>query len=161
VISHKPFGPSFPKRRRPLALDESIRTHTYSQSSYIHPNSMLTRRLPALARPFVRYSSATPTPTPPVASKQPSAASPADVQQSPNVPTTWSTSQAPKPFVFDGPRFEQTKFDLQPNAPSAMGMVMEDPVRLVDGRRASCDGGKSAFCGVVVRRCLYRQQEAD
>ena len=39
-------------------------------------------------------------------------------------------------------RFEQTNLDLQPNAPSAMGMVAEDPIRLVDGRRASCDGGK-------------------
>jgi hypothetical protein len=26
-----------------------------------------------------------------------------------------------------------------------MGMVAEDPVRLVDGRRASCDGGEY-FC---------------
>jgi hypothetical protein len=39
-------------------------------------------------------------------------------------------------------RFEQTNLDLQPNAPSAMGMVAEDPIRLVDGRRASCDGGE-------------------
>lgn len=39
-------------------------------------------------------------------------------------------------------RFEQTNLELQPNAPSAMGMVAEDPVRLVDGRKASCDGGE-------------------
>lgn len=39
-------------------------------------------------------------------------------------------------------RFEQTNLDLQPNAPSAMGMVAEDPVRLVNGRKASCDGGE-------------------
>jgi hypothetical protein len=42
-------------------------------------------------------------------------------------------------------RFEQTNLDLQPNAPSAMGMVAEDPIRLVDGRRASCDGGKLPY----------------
>ena len=40
-------------------------------------------------------------------------------------------------------RFEQTALELQPNSPSAMGMVAQDPVRLVDGRRATCDGGTS------------------
>jgi len=50
-------------------------------------------------------------------------------------------SIVPKEGRADG-RFEQTNLDLQPNAPSAMGMVAEDPIRLVDGRRASCDGGK-------------------
>lgn len=29
-----------------------------------------------------------------------------------------------------------------------MGMVAEDPIRLVDGRRASCDGGKLA-CAII------------
>ena len=46
-------------------------------------------------------------------------------------------------------RFEQTNLDLQPNAPSAMGMVAEDPIRLVDGRRASCDGGKLLVLFIV------------
>jgi NADH dehydrogenase (ubiquinone) Fe-S protein 6 len=41
-----------------------------------------------------------------------------------------------------GPRFEQTAMDLQPNPLSAMGMVAQDPIRLVDGRRAVCDGGE-------------------
>ena len=45
-------------------------------------------------------------------------------------------------------RFEQTNLDLQPNAQSAMGMVAEDPIRLVDGRRASCDGGELSAPGV-------------
>jgi len=49
-------------------------------------------------------------------------------------------------------RFEQTNLDLQPNAPSAMGMVAEDPVRLVDGRRASCDGGELLFMFCVLMR---------
>jgi len=31
---------------------------------------------------------------------------------------------------------------MQPNAPSAMGMSAKEPVRLVDGRRAVCDGGE-------------------
>ena len=45
-------------------------------------------------------------------------------------------------------RFEQTNLDLQPNAQSAMGMVAEDPIRLVDGRRASCDGGELSAPGL-------------
>jgi len=54
----------------------------------------------------------------------------------------------PKEGRADG-RFEQTNLDLQPNAPSAMGMVAEDPIRLVDGRRASCDGGKLLVLFIV------------
>jgi len=30
---------------------------------------------------------------------------------------------------------------MQPNALSAMGMVVQDPVRMVEARRATCDGG--------------------
>ena len=82
-----------------------------------------------------------PTPAPPSETHQPTPSTPKDHQQSPNVPTTWSTSQNPKPRVFDDPRFEQIDLSLQPNSVSAMGMVAEDPVRLVLGRRATCDGG--------------------
>ncbi|EIW72545.1 hypothetical protein TREMEDRAFT_23904, partial [Tremella mesenterica DSM 1558] len=72
---------------------------------------------------------------------QPDEKSPKNLQQSPNVPTTWSTNQNPKPNAYNNARFEQTNLDLQPNPPSAMGMVAQDPVRLVEGRRAVCDGG--------------------
>lgn len=102
-------------------------------------------------------SSSVPEPQNPLQPFQPDESTPKASQQSPNVPTTWSTSQNPKPHVQNNARyipsilhedgrandrFEQTNLDLQPNAPSAMGMVAEDPIRLVDGRRASCDGGK-------------------
>src|SRR5258708_28972931 len=36
-------------------------------------------------------------------------------QQAPNYPTTWSTSQRPRPGPGSGPRFEQTAMGLQPN----------------------------------------------
>lgn len=66
---------------------------------------------------------------------------PATLQQSPNYATTWSTNQAPRPGPGAGPRFEQTNMDLQPNPLSAMEMVAREPIRLVRGRTAACDGG--------------------
>ncbi len=66
------------------------------------------------------------------------------LQQAPNFPTTWSTSQHPRPGPHYGPRFEQTDMSLQPNPLSAMELVAQEPIRLVKGRRAVCDGG--SFC---------------
>ncbi|KZO93558.1 ubiquinone oxidoreductase 20 kd subunit [Calocera viscosa TUFC12733] len=63
------------------------------------------------------------------------------VPQSPNYPATWSTDQRPRPPPNSNPRFEQTIYELQPNPPSAMALVAEDPIRLVNGRKAVCDGG--------------------
>jgi len=63
------------------------------------------------------------------------------LQQSPNYPSTWSTSQRPRPGLGSNPRFEQTAIDLQPNPLSAMELVSEEPIRLVHGRKAICDGG--------------------
>lgn len=40
-----------------------------------------------------------------------------------------------------GPRFEQTIYELQPTPLSAMQMISEEPIRLVEERVASCDGG--------------------
>ncbi|KAJ8522577.1 hypothetical protein ONZ45_g876 [Pleurotus djamor] len=61
--------------------------------------------------------------------------------QAPNHPTTWSTSQRPRPPVGSGPRFEQTVAELQPNPLSAMELISKEPIRLVHGRKAVCDGG--------------------
>ena len=66
------------------------------------------------------------------------------VPQSPNRATTWSTNQRPRPAGQSGPRFEQTAMELQPNPLSAMELVANEPVHLVHGRKAVCDGGKSA-----------------
>ncbi|KAI9444798.1 ubiquinone oxidoreductase 20 kd subunit [Lactarius indigo] len=85
------------------------------------------------------YSSNSAT-TPPAVSteaKQQAAA----VPQSPNRTATWSTSQHPRPAGQSGPRFEQTIMDLQPNPLSAMELLANEPVRLIHGRKAVCDGG--------------------
>jgi len=65
------------------------------------------------------------------------------LQQSPNFATTWSTAQNPRPGPGSGPRFEQTDMALQPNPLSAMELVAQEPIRLVQGRKAVCDGGSS------------------
>ena len=73
--------------------------------------------------------------------KQADASLPTTTQQSPNYPTTWSTSQRPRPALASSPRFEQTAMDLQPNPLSAMELIAKEPIRLVHGRKAVCDGG--------------------
>ncbi|KAF9015155.1 ubiquinone oxidoreductase 20 kd subunit [Cyathus striatus] len=63
------------------------------------------------------------------------------VNQAPNYPTTWTTSQRPRPAPRSSPRFEQTAMDLQPQPLSAMELISQEPIRLVNGRKAVCDGG--------------------
>lgn len=41
-----------------------------------------------------------------------------------------------------GPRFEQTFMELQPNPLSAMELVANEPIKVVHGRKAVCDGGE-------------------
>ena len=71
---------------------------------------------------------------------------PTTQQQSPNYPSTWSTSQRPRPGFASGPRFEQTAMDLQPNPLSAMELIAKEPIRVVHGRKAVCDGGIYTSC---------------
>ncbi|KAG2366534.1 ubiquinone oxidoreductase 20 kd subunit [Suillus spraguei] len=63
------------------------------------------------------------------------------VNQAPNHSTTWSTSQSPRAVAQSSPRFEQTILELQPNPLSAMEMINNEPIRVVHGRKAVCDGG--------------------
>ncbi|KAF7791872.1 hypothetical protein EIP86_002896 [Pleurotus ostreatoroseus] len=97
---------------------------------------MLARQIPArVSRPLARLSSSssiTTTKVTPLSKVVP---------QAPNYPTTWSTNQAPRPQGQSGPRFEQTAMELQPNPLSAMEMIAKEPIRLVHGRKAVCDGG--------------------
>lgn len=93
--------------------------------------------------PGITGAAHTPKPGSPIASDNPTEADPQNLYQAPNHPSTWSTSQNPKKHAFSGPRFEQINFSLQPQPISAMAMVAEDPVRLVPGRKATCDGGRS------------------
>ena len=106
----------------------------------------------SLTLSLTRATHSVPTPSKPLPTAQPSSADSKTYQQSPNVAHTWSTSQMPRKEVYAGPRFEQTALDLQPNSLSAQGMVAEDPVRIVQGRKATCDGGESSsgcFCFCV------------
>lgn len=41
-----------------------------------------------------------------------------------------------------GPRFEQTNMEFQPMPRSAIELIAQEPIRLVNTRIASCDGGK-------------------
>ncbi|KAJ7783778.1 hypothetical protein DFH07DRAFT_789075 [Mycena maculata] len=98
---------------------------------------MLRRAVFSVARrtPARSLSSATPA----VLVEAPEA-TPATLQ-APNAPATWSTNQQPRPGPASSPRFEQTVMELQPNPLSAMALVSDVPVNMVDGRKAVCDGG--------------------
>ncbi|PWN25281.1 hypothetical protein BDZ90DRAFT_234128 [Jaminaea rosea] len=66
-------------------------------------------------------------------------------EQSPNYPATWSKTQQPRDEAWKGPRFEQMNAEMQPMPLSAMAMIAKEPIRLVQGRKAMCDGGKGAL----------------
>ncbi|KAJ6575107.1 hypothetical protein B0H19DRAFT_1021942 [Mycena capillaripes] len=98
---------------------------------------MLRRAILGLARRTPARSLASATPAVPATTPE---AAPATLQ-APNAPSTWSTNQQPRPAPGSSPRFEQTAMELQPNPLSAMALVNDVPVNMVDGRRAVCDGG--------------------
>ncbi|KAF9432860.1 hypothetical protein BGZ76_010231 [Entomortierella beljakovae] len=64
-----------------------------------------------------------------------------DLPQSANRPTTWSENQIEKRVAFQGPRFENTDIDAQPQPKAAIDLIAEEPIRLVESRTARCDGG--------------------
>ncbi|KAF9110862.1 hypothetical protein BGX27_005779 [Mortierella sp. AM989] len=64
-----------------------------------------------------------------------------DLKQAANRDSTWSESQIEKKLAFQGPRFENTDIDAQPKPRAAIELIAEEPIRLVEGRRARCDGG--------------------
>lgn len=116
-------------------------------------HNMLSRRLVArfphlniLAR---ASSNAASTPSPLAPATDSSVTS-----QSPNYPTTWSTNQQPRPAPRSGPRFEHTFMELQPNPLSAMELVANEPVRVVHGRKAVCDGGEQWHTHMILAGSL-------
>ena len=110
----------------------------------------LSRPLRALSRSFASESS-----TPAVAN--PSAKTPAP--QAPNAAARWSTNQRARPVAGENPRFEQTNMDLQPQPLSAMEMVNNEPIRLVDGRKAVCDGGECQSSDNSINfECLLQEE---
>jgi hypothetical protein len=56
-----------------------------------------------------------------------------------------SPSQADKQIAMKGPRFEQTRMDLQPNPLPAIDLIAQAPVQKVASRKIHCDGGGN-FC---------------
>ena len=44
-----------------------------------------------------------------------------------------------------GPRFEQTNETFQPRPLAAIELIQDEPIRLVEGRTAACDGGGGAL----------------
>ncbi|KAG8976427.1 hypothetical protein FRC05_003670 [Tulasnella sp. 425] len=105
---------------------------------------LLPKRLPSTAlRSLSRLASsgAAPKDVPaPVKEAVPPATTPV-VGQAPNRALKWSTNQQSRPQGASLPRFEQTDISLQPQPLSAMEMIAKEPVRLVHGRKAVCDGG--------------------
>ncbi|GAA6044244.1 hypothetical protein JCM8097_002195 [Rhodosporidiobolus ruineniae] len=65
--------------------------------------------------------------------------------QAPNRATPWSKSQAARTEAMVGPRFEQTAEAYQPRPLAAVELIAEEPIRLVQGRVAACDGGGGAL----------------
>ncbi|EIM83508.1 uncharacterized protein STEHIDRAFT_123920 [Stereum hirsutum FP-91666 SS1] len=108
---------------------------------------MLTSRItPSLRRAALRTmstsSSSSSSSTVPAAKPSSSTTPvPAATAQAPNYPSTWSTHQRQRPNAASGPRFEQTIMELQPAPLSALEMIANEPVRVVQGRKAVCDGG--------------------
>ncbi|KAK5631983.1 hypothetical protein RRF57_007697 [Xylaria bambusicola] len=63
------------------------------------------------------------------------------LKQAPNRTEIWSRSQRPRAAAMQGPRFEQTDFDLQPAPKAAIELIHKQPVRWTHDRMVACDGG--------------------
>ncbi|KAG6336580.1 hypothetical protein ID866_2518 [Astraeus odoratus] len=103
--------------------------------------TMLSRRLVARVLQPSKLWRASSTKAHPSASVPAEASQAGAAPQAPNYTATWSTNQRPRPAARSGPRFEQTAMELQPNPLSAMELIANEPVRIVHGRKAVCDGG--------------------
>jgi len=125
----------------------------WKSKNNLNPDAMLShtsRPVTAALRRLVRTGVTQSTPSPPqtktpVPSPSPSQhLSPIEAPppQAPNKVERWSTMQAPRPAAASLPRFEQTDMSLQPQPLSAMQLLSEDPIRVIHGRKAVCDGGE-------------------
>ncbi|KAL0581618.1 hypothetical protein V5O48_000434 [Marasmius crinis-equi] len=104
---------------------------------------MLGRRIISKTNVLKQFTRAASTPSPSTNKGVPAAPPPegAVAPQAPNYPSIWSSNQRQRPAAASGPRFEQTNMELQPNPLSAMEMIANEPVRIIHGRKAVCDGG--------------------
>jgi NADH dehydrogenase (ubiquinone) Fe-S protein 6 len=104
---------------------------------------MLTHRLvPSLRHQLRSLSRAASSSTSSSSNSPVPAASSTPTPQSPNQLTAWSTNQRQRTQAYQNARFEQTALELQPNPLSAMDLISKEPVRVVHGRKAVCDGGQ-------------------
>lgn len=135
------------------AVPGDYKVPVWAAVSELCPTTMLSSRIvPRLARPLRALSRSLSSETSTPAVTIPSAKTPAP--QAPNYAAQWSTNQRARPAAGENPRFEQTNMELQPNPLSAMEMIDNEPIRLVDGRKASCDGGEyqsSIYCFNIER----------
>ncbi|KAG0333426.1 hypothetical protein BG004_000846 [Podila humilis] len=65
----------------------------------------------------------------------------AGLKQAVNRDATWSENQVERSQAFKGPRFENTDIAAQPQPQAAIDLIAEEPIRMVESRRARCDGG--------------------
>ncbi|KAG8665857.1 hypothetical protein FPOAC2_10941 [Fusarium poae] len=63
------------------------------------------------------------------------------ISQAPNRVGVWSRSQRPRSQAMNGPRFEQTDFDFQPQPKAAIEMIHKQPVTWTHERIVACNGG--------------------
>ncbi|KAF9424135.1 hypothetical protein BGZ94_008101 [Podila epigama] len=67
------------------------------------------------------------------------------LKQASNRNSTWSENQVERSAAFKGPRFENTDIAAQPQPQAAIDLIAEEPIRMVEARRARCDGGGGAL----------------
>ncbi|KZP31357.1 hypothetical protein FIBSPDRAFT_49329 [Athelia psychrophila] len=135
------------------AVPGDCKIPVWAAASELRLTTMLSSRIvPRLARPLRALSRSVSSETTTPAVTIPSAKTPAP--QAPNYAAKWSENQRARPAAGENPRFEQTHMELQPNPLSAMEMIDNEPIRLVDGRRAACDGGEcqSGICSLHIER---------
>ena len=101
------------------------------------------RALASASRAASTSSTSTSAPAAAVAATNASGTSLPATKQSPNYPQPWSTNQQSRAVAYQDARFEQTNLEFQPQPLSAMELIAQEPVRMVNGRIAVCDGGKS------------------
>ncbi|KAJ1964845.1 hypothetical protein IWQ62_002818 [Dispira parvispora] len=63
------------------------------------------------------------------------------LQQAPNRETAWSETQQPRAKAMTSVDFLQKDLSAQPRPMAAIELIAEEPVRMVEGRKAVCDGG--------------------
>lgn len=67
------------------------------------------------------------------------------LQENTHREVVWSNSQQPRQRAWQGPRFEQTDFSLQPQPQPAIELIAKQPIRYETKRVISCNGGGGAL----------------